>query len=526
MDNKKIFCSILLSLIFIYNQYIYPQQQKIQEAEEEILLQEIEIKEGQTLSYIANYYFKDPKRWPEILKYNKLAISDIYAPLPGMKIKVPIYLVKEKFRPAYLVYILNKVQYRKKETVEWKDAFINMELYNDDSLTTYENSRANVKFYSGEILSVDENSFITIRPELKQEEVTLLKGGVRATKAKVLTEHAEILPRVDPKTPKVDFKAKIRPEDKTTLVEVYEGAVDVTAQGKTVYVPKGFGTEVKPFSPPSLPKALPPPPEFTLKSENPKFTPENELVLNKNVSTISFQFVEPKIESLPTSILPDTSQQLQEEKKQQTSKVLGSIIKKYHLQISKEIEFKKIIYEEIKEIKPKETLNLDLKSLNLPDGKYYYKLSYIDELGFENPTTPQSFIIDATPPQLVVNLPEQPLKTDQEIITINGQTEPQVVLKINDRDTKVEEDGKFSIALLLKPGLNTIQFIAKDYYGNETNIIRQVEYVKNLTKEEKDMTKSHGTTEETTQRETFLGKVTAFLISAGIIILVIMFFIK
>ncbi len=523
--NNKIFYFLLSFLFFIYNQYIYSQQTKIQESEEEILLQEIEIKEGQTLAYIANYYLKDPKRWPEILKYNKLTISDIYAPLPGMKIKVPIYLVKEKFRPAYLVYILNKVQYRRKDTIEWKDAFINMELYNDDSLTTYENSRANIKFYSGEILSVDENSFITIRPELKQEEVTLLKGGVRATKAKVLTEHAEILPRIDPKTPKTDFKAKIRPEDKTTLVEVYEGAVDVTAQGKTVYVPKGFGTEVKPFSPPSLPKALPPPPDFTLKSENLKFTPENELVLTKNVSSLSFQFVEPKIESLPTSISPTTLQP-QEEKKQQATKVLGNIIKKYHFQIAKEPEFKKVIYEEVKEIKPKESINLDLKSLNLPDGKYYYKLSYIDELGFENPTAPQSFIIDTTPPQLNVNLPEEVLKTDQEIITINGQTEPQTILKINDRDVKIEEDGRFSVALLLKPGLNTIQFIAKDYYGNETNVTKQVEYVKKFGKEERNLIKSYETTEETIQKETFLGKVTAFLISAGIIVLVIIFFIK
>lgn len=60
---------------------------------------------------------------------------------------------------------------------------------------------------------------------------------------------------------------------------------------------------------------------------------------------------------------------------------------------------------------------------------------------------------------------------------------------------------------MLRPGLNNIQFIAKDYYGNETNITRQVEYVKKLTKEEKDI---KSTTEEITQKETFLGKATAF----------------
>lgn len=97
-----LFCSIATSL----------SQTSVQEAEDkEILIQEIEVKEGQTLSFIANYYLKDPKRWPEFLKYNKLATSDIYAPLPGMKLKVPIILVKEKFRPAYLIYMFVKRYY-------------------------------------------------------------------------------------------------------------------------------------------------------------------------------------------------------------------------------------------------------------------------------------------------------------------------------------------------------------------------------------------------------------------------------
>lgn len=514
--NKILKIFIVFLLYFILKNFLFTQE--IQETKEEnILLQEIEVKEGQTLSFIANYYLKDPKRWPEILKYNKLSTSDIYAPLPGMKLKVPIVLVKEKFRPAYLIYIFNKVQYRKKETVEWKDAAINLELYNDDAITTHENSRANVKFFSGEILSIDENSFITIRPELKQEEVKLLKGSIRATKAKILTEYAEVVPKIDPKIPKTDFKTKIREEDKTTLVEVYKGAVDVTAQGKTVYVPEGFGTEVKPFSAPSLPKALPPPPELSLKSENIKLTSDNEIVLTKNASTLSFQFTEPKLETLPSTISLDTKKQQIEEKKQQT-KVLGNIIKKYRLQIAKESEFKKIIYEETKEINPQQTVNFDLKSLNLPDGKYYYKLSYIDELGFENPTPARVFIIDTTPPLLKLDLQETEIKTDQELINIKGETEPQSTLKVNDRDVEVEENGKFSVSILLKPGKNEIKFVAKDYYGNETTLTRQIERVK----EEKNIM----TSIQPKEKESFLGKITAFLISTGIVILVLAFFIK
>ena len=92
----------------------------------------------------------------------------------------------------------------------------------------------------------------------------MLSGGVRASKAKVLTHSSTISPKISPKSSAPDYKTKIK-KDKTTLVEVYEGVVDVTAEGKTVTLKKGFGTEVKFKHPPSLPRALPPSPELASK---------------------------------------------------------------------------------------------------------------------------------------------------------------------------------------------------------------------------------------------------------------------
>ncbi|MCS7231379.1 MAG: FecR domain-containing protein [Elusimicrobiota bacterium] len=516
---------VIIIFLILYNYNLtFSQQYKIQEAEEkEILLQEIEVKEGQTLSYIANYYFKDPKLWPEILKYNKLDIKDIYAPLPGMKLKVPIFIVKEKFRPAYLIYILNKVKYKKSDSVIWEEPTINMELYNNDAIATYEKSRANIKFYSGEILTIDENSFVTIRPELKQEEVSLHKGAVRATKAKIITDNAVITPRIEPKTEKTDFRTKIREEDKTTLVEVYEGAVDVTAQGKTVYVPKGFGTEVKPLSPPSLPKALPTPPQLYIEAA--KVSPENELVLSKNIPAFSLTLSEPKIEK--EVILEETTPPLLKEEKEKIPqplkpKTIGRIIKKYNLQISKEKDFKKIIYEETNELKPDQKININLKSLQLPDGKYFLRVSYVDDLGFENPSEPKIIIIDTTPPKLSTNIQEI-TKTDQEILHISGETEPNVFLKINNNPVEVDKDGKFSYALLLNLGINKIEIIAKDTQENETKIQHQIERVKVLSKEEK---KENVKQQTETEKGISLGTILATSISLLVIILVISFFIK
>jgi len=531
MKKKLKQIQFIVLTIFLTTSFSFAQRYKIQEAEEkEILLQEIEIKEGQTLSQIANYYLKDPKQWPEILKYNKLNISDIYAPLPGMKIKVPIIMVKEKFRPAYLIYILNKVKYRKRGSVIWEDPVINMELYNDDAISTQENSRANIKFYSGEIIIIDENSFVTIRPELKQEEITLHKGGVRATTAKIITETAEVLPKIDPKSPKTDFKTKFREEDKTTLVEVYEGAVDVTAQGKTVFVPKGFGTEVKFLSPPSEPKPLPPPPELTLKTQDIKLSKDNEFVLSKSMPTISFQFKPSQVEQITS--LPYISEKLQEttltetkekvQTQQEKTKVLGQIIKKYRIQIAKDKEFKKIVYEETDLLRPNQVINFDLAKLQLPDGKYYYKISYIDELGFENPTVPQPFVIDTTPPKLETDLVNI-TKIDKDLLEFSGMTEPDVMLFINGKNVNVSKDGKFSYSVILKPGKNNIVIVAKDLYGNETQIEHQVEYVKQLSSEEKKYLQRI----KKAEREFFtLGTIISTLVSTAVIVLVLFFFIK
>ncbi len=485
MNIKKRFITLLL--IFTSVSLLISQKIKIQESSEEIdfVLQEIEVQEGQTLSYIANYYLKDPKLWPELLKYNKLTTDDIFAPLPGMKLKVPVVLVKEKFRPAYLIYILNQVKYRRKNSVDWQEPTINLELYNDDSIVTYKNSRANIKFYSGEVLSIDENSFVTIRPELKQEEVTLLKGSVRASKSKVITETAVVSPRIDPKLPNTDFRTKVK-EDKTTLVEVYNGAVDVTSEGKTVYVPKGFGTEVKPFSPPSPPKELPPIPELTLDIPEVQLTANKELVLNSNMQQLKLSLTEPKQITTPSLPSPIEITQTKKISQEEVSKpkVLGTLIKKYHIQIAKDIEFKKIVYDEISELRPGGKIDFNIAKLGLEDGKYYYKLSYIDELGFENPTQPQCFILDTTAPKLEINLPDG-LKTDNEILHINGLTEPEVLLKVNDRTVEVDSQGKFTTAVVLKMGINKINFVAKDKAGNVTQVSKQVELVKTLTKQEK-----------------------------------------
>ncbi|MDI6641104.1 MAG: LysM peptidoglycan-binding domain-containing protein [Elusimicrobiota bacterium] len=459
MKFLKFFILLLLYSLFSILYLTLSAQEK-----QEVILQEIDVKEGDTLWGVANYYLKDPRAWPEILKYNKLPSSDPGVILPGMKLKVPVLLVKEHLRPAYLVYLLNDVRYRRQKEVAWNKAKIDMELYNEDSLRTMANSRANVKFLTGEIVHLDENSFVILRPEKKREEVELFSGAVRASKAKILTETAVVEPKIDPKVKESDFKTKIKP-DKTTLVEVYEGIVDVTAQGKTVTLTKGFGTEVKYLKPPSPPRALPPLPEFQLETVTP----------TEVKSTLSFDLKVPEIKKIYRT----------ETTGEEAKTISAFELKKYHLQVSKDSEFKNIILDEIKDIKDK--LAVELSKLNLADGRYYYRVSYIDDLGFESIFSPvRQFVLDSKPPVVELQIPAENEKFIDEFLHIKGKTEQNVSLTINDKSVLSDDAGNFSTAIMLKYGRNTIKILAKDTAGNTTTLERNVYRVNSGIKSERD----------------------------------------
>lgn len=439
------------------------------------VLQEITVKEGDTLWSVANFYLKDPQRWPEILKFNQLPSSDLNVILPGMKLRIPILLIKEKLRAAHLIFISNDVRFRRKSEAEWKQPWLDMELYNEDGLRTLQQSKARVKFPSGELLNMDENSLIILKPEKKQEEIDLLSGGVRASRTKILTSSSIIDPKVEPKGPAPDFKTRIK-EDKTTLVEVYEGIVDVTAQGKTVTLTKGFGTEVKFRQPPSLPTILPPVPTNigpAVKTSNNtadlKQLPEKDIYNSYQMNI-----------DIPKAPIAGYSSGANGKDEPQ-SKVLGKMVNKYHVQISTSYEFSNIILDEIKPIADK--INLDLKKEQLSDGIYYYHYAYVDDLGFEGQySQPTQFIIDITPPPLNIDTPKDGDEFDTEFVSVEGQTEPNTAVKVNDKPTVSDGSGKFVSAIMPNKGKNLITILAQDRAGNITKKELVIEKVKTVKK--------------------------------------------
>ncbi len=348
-------------------------------------LQTIVVKPGDTLWSISKTYLKDPKKWNVIIRYNRLPSGDPSIALPGMQLRVPVTLIKEQYRAARLVYFLNEVLFRRTGSEDWKGVNIKMSLFKSDTLHTMTGARADVEFYTGELLSLYPNTIAVLRPPgAKDIDVELLSGELRSVRSRVITASA----RITPKTRDTEFGAKLK-DDLTTLVQVTKGKVDVEAQGRTVEVAEGFASEVRLDMPPSKAVKLPPLPQFAQGSSTVLSTSGGPQLKTEG-GVVSLNMKTPvKIPAL-TANLPNTDLTKNipaagdtNDKGIDASEIVkiisvGNPVQSYHLQVSKEQSFSTTVLD-----KNYDAYNsLDLNEL-LPPGDYVIRIALVDLLGFE-----------------------------------------------------------------------------------------------------------------------------------------------
>jgi hypothetical protein len=258
-----------------------------------------------------------------------------------------------------------------------------MDLFKSDTLRTRADARADVKFYTGQILNLYPNSIAVLRPPGdKNTDVRLLAGEMRGLRSRVVTASA----RITPKTSDTEFGAKIK-DDLTTMVQVYKGRADVEAGGKTVEVPAGFASEVKMDMPPSQPIKLPKLPDFDdsrtalASGSKTRLSSDGGVVSLKGLGTGKA----PKVTAnLPTGEIgkgakvPDINSKDIDTAELVKMLSVGNPVQSYHLQVSKDRTFSTValdkVYDAFEEI--------DLNAV-LPQGAYFMRVALIDLLGFE-----------------------------------------------------------------------------------------------------------------------------------------------
>lgn len=319
-------------------------------------LQDITVKPGDTLWSIAQTYLKDPKRWNEILAYNKTLGGDPTVALPGMTLRVPIELVKERYRSATLVRVEKEVLHRKRETADWNSAHLSQALYPEDGLRTLAQASAQVRFSAGELLSLGPDSMVILSPPKKDSDLKLMRGQVRTGKARVLTASALVLPA----SPDAEYTARVK-DDLTTLVQVHSGRASVQAQGTKVELKAGYGLEVPMGQAPAPPVLL---------SELPG--------LDEGLSAgarIPHAVLENGVLSLKTPPPPAKSPDALAGREQPVT--LGSPISAYHVQIAADPSFANPAYDKVFNAMDR----IDLNRLKLPPVPLYWRVALIDLLG-------------------------------------------------------------------------------------------------------------------------------------------------
>lgn len=84
------------------------------------------------------------------------------------------------------------------------------------------------------------------------------------------------------------------------------------------------------------------------------------------------------------------------------------------------------------------------------------------------------------PPKLIVSDPadNSTVTGDSNTVTVNGMTDDNVTVTINDRVVVIKTDNSFSYGYPLNEGDNILNIVATDAAGNQTTIQRKVTYHK------------------------------------------------
>ncbi|MDP3542179.1 MAG: LysM peptidoglycan-binding domain-containing protein [Elusimicrobiota bacterium] len=426
--------------------------------------QNVVVQPGDTMWAIANKYLKDPARWDEILKHNRLPTKDPTVALPGMTLRVPVRLIKSQLRAAHLVYSINRVLYRRKETANWSAGKLSMELFQGDTVRTLDSSKARVKLLDKELLSLEQNSMAVIKPQDRDGDLELRAGSVFAGRARVVTASALITPR----TRDTRYSATVE-ADLTTRVDVFKGAAGVDAQGSQVEVPAGMSTRVRPGLAPEVPRAIVNLPEM----ENRAFEYASAVKVGGGPAP------EPRG---PAGLPPTPEADADSLRGDLQSLRVGLPIAGYLVQAATDREFKQIVlnkqYEAEERLRPNDE--------GLKPGAYWWRIAIIDLLGTEGRFSEPRFYTVGVPratraitadlkKAIVIASPAEEAYIDAESVRVSGIVrDDRLRVDVAGKPMRIDQDGNFLVVVPLKEGVNEILITVSDPNGNSTQISRRV----------------------------------------------------
>lgn len=144
--------------------------------------------------------------------------------------------------------------------------------------------------------------------------------------------------------------------------------------------------------------------------------------------------------------------------------------------------FTVIIYideEETKKFKIEDDGTFTLLTKRLAEGSHAISAKTTDDKGnLSDLSNVLTVSIKRAKPTLTINQPQDNARIvgDTNTIIVTGTSDPDASVTINGRMALVEDEGSFTYSFTLSEGENTIQVVAADPAGNQTDLTRRVTY--------------------------------------------------
>lgn len=130
------------------------------------------------------------------------------------------------------------------------------------------------------------------------------------------------------------------------------------------------------------------------------------------------------------------------------------------------------------ETKVDEDGDFEIEKISLDKGENSLYAEAEDETGNKSEATEKLEIIyDTDSPELELVKPEDGSLANEQVIEIQGKTEPSARILVNDHVVIVNQEGKFSYRMTLQEGSNEIIVKAEDKAGNKTEKKIKVTYL-------------------------------------------------
>ncbi len=136
---------------------------------------------------------------------------------------------------------------------------------------------------------------------------------------------------------------------------------------------------------------------------------------------------------------------------------------------------------ELKQVSVKEDGTFVVPSVPLTAGSNTISAKLTDTKGnLSDLSNIVSVTYGNAPPKLIVSDPSDnsTVTGDTNTVTVNGMTDDNVTVTINDRVVVIKTDNSFSYGYPLNEGDNILNIVATDAAGNQTTIQRKVTYHK------------------------------------------------